>query len=69
MDVVSLARKLYKLLGERESDIADTLSTGGARDWEQYQALVGEIRGLSFARQELRALLENTTDDDESLPP
>ncbi len=69
MDVVSFARHVYKLIAEREQDIGSLLSSGSAKDWEQYQSLVGEIRGLSFIRSEIKSLLENYTDDDESDTP
>ena len=63
MDVVDFARHIYKRLREREQDIADALASGSAKDWEQYQSLVGEIRGLTYAREEFRALLEKNADD------
>jgi len=63
MDVVDFARYVYKQLKDRESDITEMLASGGPRDWEQYQSLVGELRGLSYARDEMKALLENHTDD------
>jgi hypothetical protein len=67
MDVVSFARHVYKLIAEREEDISSMLASGAPKDWEQYQSMVGEIRGLSFVSNEIRSLLENHTDDDESL--
>lgn len=63
MDVVSLSKALYKSLRERENDLAEMVATGAPANWEQYQSMVGEIRGLAFAREELRALLERTTED------
>ena len=67
MDVVDFAKHMYKLLRTRESELADALAHGAARDWEQYQSLVGEIRGLTYAREEIKALLENHADDVEDL--
>jgi hypothetical protein len=63
MDVVSLSKALYKSLRERENDIVEMVANGSPKDWEQYQSMVGEIRGLAFAREELRALLERTSED------
>lgn len=63
MDVVYFARHMYKLLKEREANLSAALSSGSAQNWEQYKMTVGEIRGLSFAREELKALLEKTEDD------
>jgi hypothetical protein len=67
MDVVDFAKYMYKNLREREEGIADALAHGSARDWEQYQSLVGEIRGLAYAREEMKALLEKNADDVEDL--
>lgn len=63
MDVVSLAKAMYKVLRDREEDVVYALSSGVPANWEQYQSMVGEIRGLVFAKEELKALLEKTTDD------
>lgn len=62
MDVVDFARRVYKSLGEREEDIKEMLASGSPRNWEQYQSLVGELRGVAFAREEMRALLEHNSD-------
>jgi hypothetical protein len=63
MDVVDLAKYLYKKIEERQNDIGSALSHGSVKDWEQYKMSVGEIRGLSFAKDELKALLERNVDD------
>ena len=34
-----------------------------AKDWEHYKLMVGEIRGLTYAREEIKALLEKHVDD------
>jgi len=67
MDVVDFARYLYKVLREREQDITNALADGAPRDWEQYKTMVGEIRGLSYAISEVKALLEKNADDVEDL--
>ena len=63
MDVVDLAKHLYKKIEERQDDISEALSQGAVKDWEQYKMSVGEIRGLSLAKDEIRSLLERTVDD------
>lgn len=63
MDVVSLSKALYKAIRTRESDISDCLTSGVPANWEQYQSMVGELRGLAYAREELKALLERSIDD------
>jgi|TARA_R110000823_G_C15749661_1_gene481756 hypothetical protein len=67
MDVVDFAKHMYKLLRERENDIAFALANDAAKDWEHYKMMVGEIRGLSYAKEEMKALLENNADDVEDL--
>jgi hypothetical protein len=63
MDVVDMAKYLYKKLEERENDLSNVLSSGSVQNWEQYKMSVGEIRGLSLARSEIKALLEKNVDD------
>jgi hypothetical protein len=67
VDVVDFARSMYKLLRERELDLTQALAAGSVQSWDQYKMTVGEIRGLSFAREEMKALLEKTADDAEDL--
>ena len=67
MDVVNWAKHMYKVLHDSEKDISNSLALGAAKDWDQYKMLVGEVRGLSFAREELKTLLENNEDDIEDL--
>ena len=67
MDLVAFSTYMYKLLQEREQDIASALAHDAAKDWEQYKLMVGEIRGLTYAREEIKALLEKNADDVEDL--
>ena len=67
MDVIDLSKYLYKKLEERQKDLSDALASGAVKDWEQYKMSVGEIRGLSFAREEIKALLEKNVNDVEDL--
>tara|TARA_R110000764_G_scaffold13298_1_gene38363 strand:- start:1702 stop:1914 length:213 start_codon:yes stop_codon:yes gene_type:complete len=65
MDVVDFASRVYKLLREREQYIKELLATDGLPNWEEYKKLVGELRGLSYASAEMKALLEKNADYDE----
>ena len=67
MDVVDLARHLYKQLRTREQDISFAMSQGSVKSWEDYKMLVGEIRGLSLAQAEIKTLLERNQDDVEDI--
>jgi len=67
MDVVTYAQHMYKVLEEREEQLKDALASDSPKDWEQYKMMVGEIRGIAFARMEFKALLEKNTDDAEDI--
>lgn len=63
MDVVVFAKALYKKIDERRDTLAEQLVLGAAAGYDQYRQIVGEIQGLDYARETLRALLEKTDDD------
>jgi len=65
MDTVDFASRLYKNLRRRQEDIQACLSADGIPNWEEYKKLVGELRGLSYAADEVKALLEKYADHDE----
>ena len=65
MDVVDFASHMYQLLRRRQDDIKEVLAADGLPNWEEYKKLVGELRGLSYAADEIKALLENHADYDE----
>ena len=65
MDVADFAKHVYKLLHQREEQLAVMLTSGGVQNFEQYQRLVGEVQGLVYAKEEIKTLLERSTDDAE----
>ena len=65
MDFLKYSEYLLRKLRERQDDLAQTLATGGAQDFVQYQRIVGEISGLNFAEQEITTLLGNMEDIDD----
>ena len=50
---------------ERIESLTQTLAAGGIENYEQYQRIVGEINGLSFAIAELQTIHSNMEDADE----
>jgi hypothetical protein len=56
---------MYKLLRQRQDDIKDVIAADGLPSWEEYKKLVGELRGLAYAADEIKALLEKRADYDE----
>ena len=65
MDVADFAKYIYKLLEQREYQIADILTSGGVQNFEHYQRMVGEVQGLVYAKEEIKSLLERNTDGGE----
>ena len=63
MDVADFAKHVYKMLERREQDIATILTSGGIQDIENYRLLVGEIQGLTYAKEEMKSLLEKNYED------
>jgi hypothetical protein len=49
-------------------DISQSITSGSVSDWEDYKARVGEIQGVAYALDELKALLKkvNYVEDTDS---
>lgn len=47
---------------ERIKSLTQTLASGSIENFEQYQRIVGEINGLSFAEQEIQTIHSNMED-------
>jgi hypothetical protein len=56
---------VLKELEERRDDIAQALISGAAKDFPEYRALCGEIRGLSFAHSFVNDLVRKLERSDE----
>jgi hypothetical protein len=56
---------LNKILVDRQKHIAEALADGAAKSYEEYKQLVGEIRGLSFAKLSLDDLVRKMEENDE----
>lgn len=50
---------------ERIDSLTQTLASGSIENFEQYQRVVGEINGLSFAIAELQTIHSNMEDANE----
>jgi len=56
---------LLKKVRENQSSISDSVSSGGAQDFGQYQRMVGQIEGIAFAEREILDVRESFyTDED-----
>jgi|TARA_R100001460_G_scaffold5520_1_gene15316 hypothetical protein len=47
---------------DRINSLTQTLASGSIENFEQYQRVVGEINGLSFAEQEIQTIHSNMED-------
>lgn len=65
MEYIDLVRKFLKLVRNREEQLTKTLKSGSIQDHEQYQRVVGELSGLSFAEFTIKDLLDNKEDIDD----
>ena len=57
MDIVDFISKYQKVLNNRIEAISGSITSGSFTDIEDYRARVGEIQGVTFALDELKALL------------
>jgi|TARA_R100001463_G_scaffold13880_1_gene37025 hypothetical protein len=62
MDYILATEHLLRKYRERKEALTQTLASGSIEDFEQYQRIVGEIAGLSFAEQEIQTLHSNMED-------
>lgn len=62
MDYILATEHLLRKYRERKEALTQTLASGSIEDFEQYQRIVGEITGLSFAEQEIQTLHSNMED-------
>ena len=56
---------LREKLRTRMNDLADTMSTGGCRTFEDYRKMCGVIEGLAYAERDLLDLKETMEKNDE----
>ena len=58
MDAIHLADYLYKSIRERSVRLKDKLADGSIQTFDVYRYLVGEIRGMAYVEDELRAAMK-----------
>lgn len=57
--------KTMKDLTERKNLIAEALTSGSARSFDEYKSMCGEIRGLAIAHELLNDLVRKMENDDD----
>tara|TARA_R100001086_G_scaffold135952_1_gene70810 strand:+ start:290 stop:487 length:198 start_codon:yes stop_codon:yes gene_type:complete len=65
MDYILATEHLLRKYRERQESLTQTLASGSIEDFQQYQRIVGEIAGLSFAEQEIQTLHSNMENADD----
>jgi len=66
MDVLNFIKDYQKILINRIDDVSLSITSGGVTDWEDYKARVGEIQGVTYALDELQALLKKSNYDEDT---
>ena len=64
MEAHDLAALVQKRLREYMNEGADHLATGGAKDFAEYQRMVGRIDGIALAERELLDLVQDKEEED-----
>jgi hypothetical protein len=63
MDVLDFINRYQKMLNARIESLSEGITYGNVKDWEDYKARVGEIQGVAYALDELKALLKKVNYD------
>ena len=64
MDGINLAEHLLKKIRERKEDFTISLSDGAITSMEDYRFIVGQIRGMTYAEEEIIAAMKGTELED-----
>ena len=64
MDIITLSDKIRRIIRDKKTQINDIVTSGSAKDMEQYRHLIGQLDALNFIEQELNNLLEKQENDD-----
>jgi len=58
MDALHLAQYLLKSVRERYARLKDKLADGSIQTLEEYRYIVGQIRGMSYVEDEIKAAMK-----------
>tara|TARA_R110000803_G_scaffold152587_1_gene217632 strand:- start:47 stop:244 length:198 start_codon:yes stop_codon:yes gene_type:complete len=65
MDAIHLAEYLLKEIRERDSRLKDRVADGSVSSWDEYRYLVGEIRGMAYVEDLVKAAMKGIELDDD----
>ena len=63
MDAIALTEYLLKNIRQQKDDYATMLSNGAVENMENYRFIVGQIRGLTYCEEEIRAAMKGVIED------
>ena len=58
MDALNLAQYLLKSVRERDARLKDKIADGSIQTLEEYRYIVGQIRGMSYVEDEIKAAMK-----------
>jgi len=64
-ELINYTNELRDIVRKYMNDITDSIATGSAKSFDQYQRQVGQIEGLAIAERELLNLVRLDEDDDD----
>ena len=56
--------KILKNIRARQEELIEVVKTGSVQDWNQYNKVIGELSGLSFAENVILDLLSKVEKDE-----
>jgi len=62
-DPTTFAYSVLKAIQGRIELTQDAILHGGPKDMESYRQLIGELKGLEFAEQEIKDLLQSSEEE------
>jgi hypothetical protein len=63
MDAIALTEHLLKNIRQQKDDYATMLSNGAVENMENYRFIVGQIRGLTYCEDEIRAAMRGVIEN------
>ena len=65
MDALNLAQHLLKSLRERKARVGESLLAGSVTSMEEYRFVIGPLRGMAYAEDEIRAAMKGMEEEDD----
>ena len=62
MDGIKLAEHIYKNIRQRKEELTQSLADGSIISMEDYRFITGQIRGMTWVEEELRASMKGIED-------